>query len=68
MHEDGIPEPAGERPGRLTRRAEYQRVSRGRRLSVATFTLQSRRREGGTRVLLRRETVADLLALEGGIA
>ena len=45
MHEDGIPSPAGERPGRLTRRAEYQRVSRGRRLSVAAFTLQSRRRE-----------------------
>jgi ribonuclease P protein component len=45
LHEDGIPSPAGERPGRLTRRAEYQRVSRGRRLSVAAFTLQSRRRE-----------------------
>jgi ribonuclease P protein component len=45
LHEDGIPSPAGERPGRLTRRAEYQRVSRGRRLSVPTFTLQSRRRE-----------------------
>jgi ribonuclease P protein component len=45
LHEDGIPSPDGERPGRLTRRAEYQRVSRGRRLSVATFTLQSRRRE-----------------------
>jgi ribonuclease P protein component len=45
LHEDGAPSPAGEPPGRLTRRAEYQRVSRGRRLSVATFTLQSRRRE-----------------------
>jgi ribonuclease P protein component len=45
LHEDGIPSPAGEPPGRLTRRAEYQRVSRGRRLSVAAFTLQSRRRE-----------------------
>ena len=45
MHEDGIPGPVGEAPGRLTRRAEYQRVSRGRRLSVAAFTLQSRRRE-----------------------
>jgi ribonuclease P protein component len=45
LHEDGISSPAGERPGRLTRRAEYQRVSRGRRLSVAAFTLQSRRRE-----------------------
>jgi ribonuclease P protein component len=45
LHEDGIPSPAGEAPGRLTKRAEYQRVSRGRRLSVAAFTLQSRRRE-----------------------
>jgi ribonuclease P protein component len=45
LHEDGIPSPTGEPLGRLTRRAEYQRVSRGRRLSVATFTLQSRRRE-----------------------
>ena len=45
MHEDSTPSPAGERPGRLTRRAEYQRVSRGRRLSVNTFTLQSRSRE-----------------------
>jgi ribonuclease P protein component len=45
LHEDGIPGPAGEPVGRLTRRAEYQRVARGRRASVATFTLQSRRRE-----------------------
>ncbi len=45
MREDGIPGPAGEPIGRLTRRAEYQRVARGRRASVATFTLQSRRRE-----------------------
>jgi ribonuclease P protein component len=45
LHEDGRPEPAGERLGRLTKRAEFQRVSRGRRLSVETFTLQSRRRE-----------------------
>ena len=45
MHEDGAPSPPGEPLGRLIRRAEYQRVSRGRRLSVATFTLQSRRRE-----------------------
>ncbi|HEY6518401.1 MAG TPA: ribonuclease P protein component [Roseiarcus sp.] len=45
MHEDGIPSPVGEPVGRLTRRAEYQRVSRGRRASVETFTLQSRRRE-----------------------
>ncbi len=45
MREDGSPAPAGERPARLTRRAEFQRVSRGRRISVETFTLQSRRRE-----------------------
>ena len=31
--------------GRLTRRAEFQRVARGRRVSVETFTLQSRQRE-----------------------
>lgn len=36
---------AGDPPGRLTRRAEFQRVSRGRRASAETFTLQSRRRE-----------------------
>jgi ribonuclease P protein component len=43
--EDGGPSPAGELLGRLTRRAEFQRVARGRRVSVETFTLQSRRRE-----------------------
>ena len=46
MHEDGRPAPAGEPLGRLTKRAEFQRVSRGGRVSVETFTLQSRRREG----------------------
>jgi ribonuclease P protein component len=45
LREDGKPEPAGEPLGRLTKRAEYQRVSRGRRIAVETFTLQSRRRE-----------------------
>ena len=45
MLEDGGPSPAGELFGRLTRRAEFQRVARGRRVSVETFTLQSRRRE-----------------------
>ena len=45
MHEDGRPAPAGEPLGRLTKRAEFQRVSRGGRVSVASFTLQSRRRE-----------------------
>ena len=49
MHEDGRPEPAGEPPGRLTKRVEFQRVSRGSRISVETFTLQSRRREGTER-------------------
>ena len=46
MHEDGRPAPAGEPLGRLTKRAEFQRVSRGGRVSVESFTLQSRRREG----------------------
>jgi ribonuclease P protein component len=46
LAEDGDPGLAGQRRGRLTRRAEFQRVSRGRRISVETFTLQSRRREG----------------------
>ncbi len=45
MREDGKPEPASEPLGRLTKRVEFQRVSRGRRVSVKTFTLQSRRRE-----------------------
>jgi ribonuclease P protein component len=46
LREDGKPEPAGEPTGRLTKRAEFQRVSRGRRASAATFILQYRRREG----------------------
>ena len=46
MHEDGRPAPAGEPLGRLTKRVEFQRVSRGGRVSVGSFTLQSRRREG----------------------
>ena len=54
MREDGGPRPAGEPLGRLTRRAEFQRVSRGRRASVETFTLQARRREG-----TESEAVAD---------
>ena len=45
MHEDGGSGRAGQLFGRLTKRAEFQRVSRGRRVSVETFTLQSRRRE-----------------------
>ena len=45
MHEDGGCDRAGQFVGRLTKRAEFQRVSRGRRASVETFTLQSRRRE-----------------------
>jgi ribonuclease P protein component len=46
LRDDGRPGPAGEALGRLTRRAEFQRVARGRRVSVETLTLQSRRREG----------------------
>jgi len=45
LREDGGSGRGGQLPGRLTRRAEFQRVSRGRRASVETFTLQSRRRE-----------------------
>ena len=45
MHEDGESGCARPFPGRLTKRAEFQRVSRGRRASVEAFTLQSRRRE-----------------------
>ena len=45
MRDDGGPGPAGEPLGRLSRRAEFQRVSRGRRVAAETFTLQSRRRE-----------------------
>jgi ribonuclease P protein component len=45
LHEDGGSGRAGRLPGRLTKRAEFQRVSRGRRTPVETFTLQSRRRE-----------------------
>jgi ribonuclease P protein component len=45
VHEDGGSGRAGQLPGRLTKRAEFQRVSRGRRASVESFTLQSRRRD-----------------------
>jgi len=45
LREDAKPGPAGEPPGRLTRRAEFQRAARGRRSPTPTFTLQSRRRE-----------------------
>jgi ribonuclease P protein component len=45
LHKDGIPAPAGEPLGRLTKRAEFQRVSRGQRVSVDTLTLQARARE-----------------------
>lgn len=52
MGKDGDPGLAGVPLGRLTRRAEFQRVSRGRRVSVETFTLQFRRRaESGKGVL-----------------
>jgi ribonuclease P protein component len=46
LHEDGGSGQAGQLFARLTKRAEFQRVSRGRRASVGTFTLQSRRRDG----------------------
>jgi ribonuclease P protein component len=45
LHEDGGSGRGGKIFGRLTKRSEFQRVSRGRRASVASFTLQSRRRE-----------------------
>ena len=45
MHEDGGSGRVGPLFGRLTKRAEFQRVSRGRRASVETLTLQSRRRD-----------------------
>jgi ribonuclease P protein component len=46
LHEDGASGHAGQVFARLKKRAEFQRVSRGRRASVGTFTLQSRRRDG----------------------
>ncbi len=47
LDKDARPAPGGESFGRLKRRAEFQRVSRGRRKSVEAFTLQSARREDG---------------------
>jgi ribonuclease P protein component len=44
---------AGERLGRLTKRAEFQRVSRGRRKTVEAFSLQSARREDPDAALAR---------------
>src|SRR5207248_11107065 len=43
--EDPKAAPAAEVLGRLRRRAEFQRVSRGRRRAVEAFTLQAARRE-----------------------
>ncbi len=45
LDQDARPIAAGERLGRLTKRAEFQRVSRGRRKTVDAFSLQSARRE-----------------------
>ena len=45
MREEKAPASAGRSLGRLTRRAEFQRVSRGRRVFAEAFTLQSHRRE-----------------------
>lgn len=53
LREDAKPQPAGEPPGRLTRRAEFQRVARGRRSTAPTFTLQSRRREEAEQEAIR---------------
>jgi len=44
---DARPAQEGEAFGRLKRRAEFQRVARGRRKASDAFTLQSARREGG---------------------
>jgi ribonuclease P protein component len=49
LREDGKPEFVGEPLARLTKRAEFQRVSRGGRVSAETFTLQTRRRERADR-------------------
>jgi ribonuclease P protein component len=49
LREDGKPEIVGDPLVRLTRRVEFQRVSRGRRISAETFTLQARRREATER-------------------
>jgi ribonuclease P protein component len=53
LRQDAKPEPAGEPLGRLTRRAEFLRVARGRRSPTPTFTLQSRRREEADREAMR---------------
>jgi ribonuclease P protein component len=47
LREDRQTGPPGRPVGRLTKRAEFQRVSRGRRSPTETFTLQFRRREEG---------------------
>jgi ribonuclease P protein component len=44
--EDATTPPAAEGFGRLRRRAEFQRVSRGLRRTADAFTLQAARREG----------------------
>jgi ribonuclease P protein component len=45
--EDAAMRPAAEALGRLRRRAEFQRVSRGLRRAAEAFTLQAARREAG---------------------
>ncbi len=47
LDKNARPASAGEAFGRLKRRAEFQRVSRGRRKSVEAFTLLSARRDEG---------------------
>ena len=49
MREDGKPEPGGKPLGRLTKRAEFLRVARGRRSPTPRFTLQFRRRDEANR-------------------
>lgn len=57
MGEDGDPGLAGAPLERLTRRGEFQRVSRGRRVSVETLTLQFRRREEAGKDIVPRARV-----------
>ncbi len=66
MHEDGRPEPAGEPSGWLTKRVEFQRVSRGGRISVETVTLPSRRREGAERDAARARIGLTVTKTVGG--
>ena len=50
LDKDGKADPAAGTLGRLRRRAEFQRVARGRRKGVEAFTLQVARRESSDNV------------------